>query len=733
MLIYAATIFLSAFLLFQVQPLIAKFILPWFGGSAAVWTAALLFFQLLLLAGYFYAHVLTRYVKPKMQLRVHLGLLAASLATLPIVPRDYWKPTGAGDPTLSILLLLAATIGLPYTLLSATSPLLQAWYVRAHRGALPYRLFALSNFGSFLALLSYPFVVEPRLTLSRQAAVWSIAYAVFALACAAAAWKSSAAPVPVENETETEADAPPPGVGTRIFWVALAACASTLLLATTSHLTQNVAPIPLLWVVPLSVYLLSFILCFESGRLYRRWIYMPLLIASLWLFARGNNQFETNQDVINTLIPGLCGALFVCCMVCHGELARRKPHPRYLTQFYLMVSMGGALGGLFVALAAPRLFHSYAEMPIAMAGCAVLAVIALWRDESGVGIAVCAIAPAVALWNMDIPSLGTWQHALASIALGAATGWLARSAMWKNAIALSAAAGLTSYLGRLEIDNQSYYTFAGRNFYGVLRVRDDLPGPTENYPAERSLVYGTINQGFQLMTPGAGRIPTSYFGTNSGINRAIRAKGDKGPIRIGILGLGAGVTASLARPGDTLHYYEINPLVPQIANSQFSFFPDCPADKEIYMGDGRLVLERKPSENLDVLVLDAFSSDAIPLHLLTREAYQIYVRHLKPDGVLIVHISSRYLNLEPVVSTAGRDAGFFGVTVADPGAAQNYYVGSTWMVLSRDRSIFAHPDLQDESIRPMRVPPGFRAWTDDYSNIVRIAKGLPPWLQTVLP
>jgi hypothetical protein len=735
MLIYAVTIFLSAFLLFQVQPLIAKFILPWFGGSAAVWSAALLFFQLLLLAGYLYAHILIRYVKPKLQLWVHLGLLTASLATLPIVPSAYWKPTGGGDPTLSILLLLAATIGLPYTLLSSTSPLLQAWYVRVHHGALPYRLFALSNFGSFLALLSYPFVIEPRVLLSRQAVIWSIAYAAFALACGAAAWKSSKAEVPVE--TQEEADAPPPTLTTKIFWIALAACASTLLLATTSHLTQNIAPIPLLWVVPLSIYLLSFILCFESGRLYQRWIFMPLLVFSLWLFTRGNNQFESNDDVISKLIPGLCAALFVCCMVCHGELAKRKPHPRYLTQFYLMVSVGGAIGGLFVALLAPHLFHSYAEMPIAVAACALLAAVALWDDESGVGIAICALAPGVALWNINLP-LGTWMHLLACVALGIVTGFLGRSPMWKHAITLAAAAGLAGYLGRLEIDNQNYYAYAVRNFYGVLRVRDDAPDPSTNYPGERTLVYGTINHGTELKVPNAGRIPTSYFGTGSGINRGIRAKGDSGPIRLGVLGLGAGVTASLARAGDTLHYYEINPLIPIVAKTQFTFFPECPADKDIYMGDGRLVLERmalegKP-ENLDVLVLDAFSSDAIPMHLLTREAYQIYLRHLKPDGILIFHISSRYLNLEPVVASGAKEVGFSGIVVADDDPTETSYVSSTWMVLSRDQRFFDNRAFQDPSvIRPMAAPAGFLPWTDDYSNIVRITKGLPAWLQAVLP
>jgi hypothetical protein len=333
MLIYAATIFLSAFLLFQVQPLIAKFILPWFGGSAAVWSAALLFFQLLLLAGYFYAHCLIRYLTFKRQLWVHLAALAASLLTLPIIPSTYWKPMPGGDPTLKILLLLGATIGLPYTLLSATSPLLQAWYLRTHQGAIPYRLFALSNFGSMLALVSYPLIIEPRFALSRQAIVWSLGYAAFVLVCGFTAWRSTPGTGDRTWPDVHVDQASPLKASTMIYWVALAACASSLLLATTSHLTQNVAPIPLLWVVPLSLYLLSFILCFESGRIYQRWIFLPLLVVSLALYARGMTQYEDNTDVIRTLIPALCGALFVCCMVCHGELARSKPHPRYLTQF----------------------------------------------------------------------------------------------------------------------------------------------------------------------------------------------------------------------------------------------------------------------------------------------------------------------------------------------------------------------------------------------------------------
>jgi hypothetical protein len=564
-----------------------------------------------------------------------------------------------------------------------------AWYVRRNKEAIPYRLFALSNFGSMLALISYPLLIEPQIALHRQALIWSTGFAAFALVCAAAGWKSRVE-AEVVQAAAAEQTAEPPRLPQMIFWIALAACASTLLLSTTTHLTQNIAPIPLLWVLPLSIYLLSFILCFESGRIYQRFIFMPLVIVSFGLYSYGMYAYENNTDVIKRLIPALCGAFFICCMVCHGELARRKPHPRYLTQFYLMVSVGGAIGGLFVALIAPRVFHNYMEMPIAVAACALLASFALWYDEEG------KLQP---LWMRG-------ALVIASVAFGV-------------------------YLMRNEIQNDHYYTLSARNFYGVLRVREDAP--EGNYPGERVLIHGTINHGTQLLGPNSGRIATSYFGRNSGISRAIRAKQDSGPIHIGILGLGAGVTASLARQQDRLHYYEINPLVREISSTQFSFFNSCPAEKQIYMGDGRLVLERLPSEQLDFLAMDAFSSDAVPMHLLTREAYKIYAQHLKPDGVLAVNISNRYLDLEPVVAQAGSEMGWSGVTVYDDGSEEAFYVSSTWMILSPKADIFNHTNFQDPNVNPMRVRPGFRAWTDDYSNIVKITTGLPSWLQAILP
>jgi len=687
-LIYAVTIFLSAFLLFQVQPLIAKFILPWFGGSAAVWSAALLFFQLVLLGGYFYAHALVRYVSPKRQWQIHVPLLAASFLMLPIIPSSYFKPTPSSDPTLQILVLLGATVGLPYMLLASTSPLLQAWYVRTKKNVVPYRLFALSNFGSMLALLSYPLLIEPRLRLGTQAVAWSRTYVLFAVVCAMAGFRSRGGETIAEERETTEPNGNPPRAASLALWISLAACASVLLLSTTTLLIQNIAPIPLLWVVPLSIYLLSFICCFE-GHIYHRFIFLPLLVAALALYPYAMYKSENNED-IGKMIGALCAALFVCCMVCHGELARRKPDPRYLTQFYLMVSIGGAAGGLFVALIAPHVFPTYLELPIAVAGCALLTTFALWNNDSGV------VRP-----------------------------------LWMRYSLLILTLGLAVYVARNERDNQRYYVLNARNFYGVLHVRDDAP--TDNTPGVRALIHGTIDHGTELLTPGGGRIPTSYFGRGTGLFRAISARGSSGPIRIGILGMGAGVTASLARSGDTLHYYEINPLIRQIANTKFDFFPSCPANKDILMGDGRLVLERLPSEQLDVLAVDAFTSDAIPIHLLTREAFHVYLRHLKRDGILIVHISNRYLDLEPVVTEGAKEIGWFGVTVSDEGDEEPYYTSSTYMVLSPKSQFFDHPLFHDASIAPMHGRPHFRAWTDDYSNVVSISTILPGWLKKILP
>jgi hypothetical protein len=680
MILYALTIFLSAFLLFQVQPLIAKIILPWFGGSAAVWSASMLFFQLVLLAGYAYAHISIRFLKPRVQMLLHVALLLASCALLPILPSPAWRPTEPGDPTSRILLLLTATIGLPYFLLSSTSPLLQAWLVRGKGSQVPYRLFALSNFGSMLALVSFPFLVEPRWTTRQQAFTWSGAYVAFALLCAVTAWGGRAAGA-TRYSVPSDLTRPSsrPNMWQLVFWIFLAACASVLLVSVTNHMSQNVAPLPLLWVLPLALYLLSFILAFESDRIYRRWLFIPLLAPALAGMAYMIYAEDGNFN-IKFAIPGFAAGLFICCMFCHGELARRRPPPSQLTLFYLMVSLGGALGGVFVALVAPHTFPAYWELPL--------------------GLVVCGLLALIAIWKLPLPALGAWPvRALILISVGA----------------------LAGYFITQERKLSKNLVLQARNFYGPLEVRDDPP--TEDY-AERTLLHGTINHGSQLRDPVLRYVTTSYYAKRSGVGRAMNALEQRGPIRAGLIGLGSGVLTNYGRKGDYFRVYEINPLIERIAQTLFTFYPHSAADKAILMGDARLTLERQLAsegpQNYDIMAVDAFSSDAIPVHLLTREAIQLYFRHLKPEGVLALHISNRYLDLKPVCEGGAAAVGRQAWVIEDEGDQASYLSSSTWVLVTSDLSLYNGEFFKDAAAYQFTSPKGFRPWTDDYSNLFQI-------------
>ena len=677
-MLYAATIFLSAFLLFEVQPMIGKIILPWFGGSASVWSTCLLFFQASLLTGYLYAHFSTRYLKPRQQALLHISLLAVSIALLPILPSPDWKPVHPGDPSGRILLLLTATIGLPYVLLSTTSPLLQAWYVAAKPGAIPYRLFALSNFGSLLALFSFPLVVEPLATTHTQAYGWSGIYVLFVVLCAALAW--NARNHTIASEPSSAGDAPRWEL--QALWIALAACGSALLLSVTTHLSTNVAPIPLLWVATLGVYLASFIICFERERFYHRAVFLPLLVAALGAAAYALYYSKGNL-AIKWSVPTFVAALFICCMACHGELVRLKPDPRHLTSFYLMVAVGGALGGLFVAVGAPHLFNTYAELPLSLIACAALIAIVLW------------VAP------------GNWPRRFVLLTV--------RIAMIVFTFALAIYIGYQKHL-----DDQRFERSV-RNYYGVLRVYDLEDNASQT--GSRRLIHGTINHGTQLTAPEDRDTPTSYYGPKSGVGRAIRYFDEQRPsIRVGVIGLGAGVTAAYGRRGDFFRFYEINPLDLSIATTWFTFLKDSKADHQVLLGDARLTLEREPSQQFDVLAVDAFSSDAIPVHLLTREAFLQYFRHLNRGGILAVHVSNRYLALEPVVARNALDLGKVAIEVNDDGEDEDYLSESDWVLVSSDHTPFTNSLLRGPGIKPAKPRPGFRAWTDDYSNLIQILK-----------
>jgi SAM-dependent methyltransferase len=695
MLLYALTISLSAFLLFEVQPVIAKMILPWFGGTSAVWTTCMLFFQAVLLAGYLYAHWLHERLPSRKQAWVHIAVLALSLAALPIIPGAAWKTATVGNPSLRILAVLAVTVGAPYFLLSSTSPLLQAWYARHHRGGTPYRLFALSNGASMLALLSYPLLVEPTLPTRVQAIAWSAAYVVFAALCGLTAWRSSREPVVAVDAREEEAGSPPPSTD-RFLWLTLSACASVLLLAVTNHLTQDIAAIPFLWILPLSVYLLSFIVCFESPRFYRRIVFLPLVAVALLFMAYELWPYRQNLTPPDFLLPallyiqnlpmrasivGFAAALFICCMVCHGELVRTKPHPRYLTRFYVAISLGGVGGGLFVGLLAPSIFRAYDEFPIGLALCGLLVFRVIYPDTSRLR--------------------GVWK-------------WIATGAL------AAAACGYVAGLIVVMQEMTGGYRLAERNFYGQLKVREDGDPAIDEF-ACLQLIHGTINHGEQFVREPLRHQPVTYFCPDSGVGRGMRAL-EGHARRIGMLGLGCGTIAAYGRAGDTLRIYEINPLVVDIANREFTYLRDTPAKVEIAMGDGRLNLEAEPSQQFDILVMDAFSGDSVPVHLITREAFQTYFRHLKPDGILAVNITNNYLDLEPVMERAAAAVNKVAYSYFYEGAPEDEVCfNSSWALIMDRRTWDAQIALHDNA-KLLRQAPKFRTWTDDFSNLFGILR-----------
>ncbi len=686
MILYAGTIFLSAFLLFQLQPIIARMILPWFGGTAAVWTTCMLFFQCALLLGYLYAHWSNRYLGAGKQALVHGILLAASLLALPVIPGAAWKPTGSENPTWRIVLLLSATVGLPYFLLSTTSPLVQAWFSRTRPGAIPYRLFALSNLGSMLALLSYPPLVEPNLSARRQALVWSAAYGLFAILCGCAAARGArrggvaeANPEP-DRPAEIAQNEEPRGPARHLLWAALAACPSILLLALTNHLTQDVAAIPFLWIVPLSLYLLSFILCFDAQGWYRRNWFLALLAPSLggMTYLLWSNAKDPGFLLAIILFAA---AFFVCCMVCHGELVRLKPHPRYLTSFYLMLSIGGAAGGLFVGLVAPYLFSNYFELPIGVLLCAVLVAVVLHRDP-------------------DLP-------------FHLSRPWPARAVVWSAVFAI----GLV--LGRGVYDSIREYKVVVRNFYGSVRVRQT--GQPSDWDGYRTLLHGSIDHGEQWTHPDRRREVVTYYCQETGIGRVMQDRRAGVAQRVAVLGLGTGTLAVFGRPEDHFRFYEINPLVIQLARSEFTYLKDSPAHLEIVLGDGRLSLEREPDGQFDVIAMDAFSGDSVPVHLLTREAFALYFRLLKPDGILAVHISNKHLDLQPVVERSAAILGKSTLLVETEESDDGNCFGTTWVLLAHSRRSLGGPSLKSAG-EPLKAKTAVRGWTDDYSNLFRILK-----------
>ena len=697
-MLHAAVIFVSAFLIFLVQPLIAKQILPWFGGSAAVWTTCLLFFQSALLAGYAYAHALTRWFTLRQQAAIHSSLLLAACALMPIVVGEHWRPAGTEEPIARILMLLGATIGLPYFLLATTTPLAGSWYWQQYRASTPYRLFALSNFASLLALLGYPLLIEPLLGNRAVALGWSGLFVLFALLCVRMAWKTvhavpagdareftgdEAASAKVATVATVAKEALEPSTENRfglssgwMGWLILSALGSAVLMGVSTHLTQNISSAPLLWVIPLALYLLTFIICFDHPRWYVRGLYLPLGAVSLALMAWLADSLD-----LALAAPIYALGLFVLCMVCHGELHRLRPEPQRLTQFYLAMAAGGALGSLLMGVLAPLTLSGHYEFQIVLT---LLALLGFLIRPDGAYIA-------------GHIKTGTGR-VLAALVLAAVCifNW--------------------NYL--------DYYRYQvrtmERDFYGVVRTRDREGGGT----IFRNLVHGGIAHGGQHQREDLQMTGSSYFGPGSGYGRVFNSLANS-PKQVGVIGLGAGALAVYAKPGDHWVFYEISPAVVRAATKEFSFLARMQGSHEIVLGDGRLALEREAPRQFDIIAMDAFAGDSIPVHFLTREAMALYVKHLKPDGAIVFQATNRFVNPMPVIRQLAEVFGLQAVLVSDSpdhSEGPEYWLSSTDQVIVTRNTALLQAAAVKEVAQAIEPIPGLALFTDDYVNLLRILK-----------
>jgi len=671
--LYACVVFLSAFLLFLVQPMVAKQLLPILGGSAAVWTTCLVFFQSALLIGYMYADFAVTRLRPRTQALTHVTLLACALATLGLhIRANQWAATW--HPMLTVFALLSLIIGLPYLALSATTPLLQAWYTNSFHAGWSYRMFSLSNAGALLALLLYPALIEPHVTLKTQTRGFSTGFFVFAVLCGGIAWsvrQTLPEPAPMSDAEDTIRAVSPQR---RALWLLLPGCASLLLCAFTSHLSQNVAAIPLLWILPLSAYLLSFIIAFHSPQAYPRWLMVRLAACTLGIL--GYLARDVHQALpVQLSVPLYCGCLFVLCFFFHGELYRLRPTAGSATGFYLQIALGSALGSLFVGVVAPNLFRVNYELAIGLVLAAILALAVMW--DFGVVARLFWSAAALALVWIGIQQARAWQHdALVQL----------------------------------------------RSFYGTLRVTETHWPPLAE--TTRTLYHGTIQHGVQLFGNGLRMQPASYYAPDSGIGLALRFCCEGHTKRVGVVGLGAGTLAAYGQSGDDFRFYEIDPLVERIARELFTYLRETPAHADVVLGDARFSISRERGAPFDILVLDAFSGDAVPVHLLTQQALTLYRKHLAPDGILAFHISSQYLDLEPVLGRQAEQAGMRAVTVHSAGDESHGIFVADWVLLTNNEQFLAKPEVARAS-QPSATRNNVGLWTDDYSSVLPILKWQP--------
>jgi hypothetical protein len=670
-LLYGITVFLGAFLLFLVEPMAAKQLLPILGGSSAVWLTCLVFFQVALLLGYLFAHWMTSVECLGWRRHLYLISLGASvllLAAQRVHPVEMMR--GSDHPVTTVFTVLALSIGLPFFLLGSTSPLMQLWFLRTYGGRVPYRLFALSNAGSLIALIAYPLVVEPLLTLRVQRAIWSFGFFVYAILCGLIAF-SGRAKTYIPPEAELEVSEARSSALAKWLWFLLPMAAAMQLSAVTAHLTSNIAAIPLLWMLPLAVYLLTFILAFEFPGAYRRGIVVRLLVVLLASLGYAISKTDVSLPIGIAILFFLVEC-FVAGLFCHAETyALRPQRSSETTLFYLLIAGGGAAGAFFIGIASPLIFSANYDLAISFFVVAALAIAVTWRD-------------------------GWPQRLLWSTATGLL---LVFAIMLHRAYARDAI---------LEV----------RNFYGTLRVKQTI---TAQADPERMLLNGTIQHGTQIFASNFSRLPTTYYATDSGIGLALRFCCEGRKRNIGVIGLGAGTLAAYGHGGDQIRFYEINPLVQPIAENLFTYLRDSAAQITIADGDARTSLTREAPQQFDVLAVDAFSGDAIPLHLLTKEAIALYKKHLAPDGILAFHVSNQYLNLAPEIAQLAIASHMRSRLFESAGDDLMGSYRATWVLLTNGSDFFSRQGIAAVSTETPTTP-HLRPWTDDYSSLLPIVQ-----------
>ncbi len=680
------TMFLGSFLLFLVQPMIAKMILPWFGGSAAVWTSCMMFFQVMLVLGYAYCYFLRRWLTCWAAFFCHCVVLAAACCFLPIIPNPELRPATGDGLNFAVALTLLLTVGLPYFALSANSTLVQLWYEAlttsdqepSHNGSATYRLYAVSNLGSMLGLLLYPFLIEPLATLSAQAWIWSVGFLIYALLCVVTAW-----PTMRLKHWQLAAE---PAVARAVslsdicLWFLLAGVASVILLATTNLMCQEIASVPFLWILPLAAYLLSFIICFEKPKLYHRAVFLPLLCVSIIL---GIGVVQSHLYVSIALqISVMTAVCFFASMVCHGELERLKPPPSKLTAFYLTIAVGGAVGGIFTAVVAPIIFVHFIEFQLAIIACLALATLQVYRTcpKPAMLLTVlgCGFAASVTLASLMLQTSGTLE---------------------KDAL----------------ITRQ-------RNEYGIVMVTED-----KSY---RRFVSGNVDHGGQNLDSNLAFEPSGYYTKNSGVGIAFRrmrefkqSSGQTPGVKACVVGMGIGAMLAWCQPEDHFSFYELNPAVEEIAKTHFSFLDRYHQQADVFIGDGRVLLERQLAQSggdrFDLLFVDAFSSDAIPQHLITSQCVDLYLKQLNPDGMLIFHITNRFVDLRPVIASHANEKGLDSFVRENKNGPQDK--GTLWVCLSRNETLLSATWMDPlESTWPSAMPK--IRWTDDFAPLAPVTK-----------